>query len=281
MSELIIVGAGSAFNAKAGHCSALIKSGKAGVLLDCGALVPFALQDAGLIDDVTHVLVSHGHADHIGGIEPLAQIRYFVSLKGYPLMGKPSVPVPALVAPQRMIDVLRTEEVRGLGKIQDDFGRPLNATLETYFDLDVIEAFSTFCPEGADDMLGLRYLHADHVPGDFPAYSFEVIASQPYRSQRRILWSADTRVPLRVDGYDLVFHDCQLFQGPNRGGGDVHAYFDDLVAAIPPEQRGKVWLMHFGKNVDAWREKAAEAGFAGFAQPGQRFDLRTCTPIDA
>jgi hypothetical protein len=64
---------------------------------------------------------------------------------------------------------------------------------------------------------------------------------------------------------DLIFHDCET--GPARTG--VHSNYDELVQ-LPTVVRAKTWLYGYppGPLPDA-----AAAGFCGFVQPGQSFEL--------
>lgn len=292
MATLTWLGTGSAFNAKDGNTASLLKIEDNLILFDCGMTVPYKLKELGLINQVTHVMISHTHSDHAGGLELLAQWRYFVGQRQ-------GFKVPKLIAPRDIMEKLRLNEQLGLGNIQDEFGRPMQATLETYFDVETCGALFL------EDERGVNYdvvcIPVEHVPGGFPSYGFEINRFTPTYVTRKAFekghiaemvanasyfLTADTRSVhpseikedrprsgLGVKAYDLVFHDCQLFCGPCGGAGDVHANIHQLEAQIPQDSRGKVWLTHYGENWKDFEAQAATAGFAGFVRPEMAFEL--------
>ncbi len=80
MNELIFLGTGEAFNPELGTTSYLIKSGKDSIMIDAGYKSPDQLMKLMSKDDPSesylkehpsHLLVTHLHGDHIGGIARL------------------------------------------------------------------------------------------------------------------------------------------------------------------------------------------------------------------
>jgi ribonuclease BN (tRNA processing enzyme) len=291
--KITVLGAGSAFNFAMGNVSYLVEEGACQLLIDCGSEVPRALQKHRIIDKVTDVVLSHCHSDHIGGVELLAQIRYFYHLK------KQGVPVPRLWLTSFMEAKVRLLEQLGLGRIQDDNGRPLRASLETYFDMRILPNHSSFGEYvGPGRELSVRPIQVDHVPvpsfEDFPSYGFivkqyrEIPAKKPIGGDpdeepltetvsTSVVFSCDTREPIdRKHGgelycAELIFHDCQLFDD---GAGDVHVSLDRMVRDYPEKYRAKTWLTHYGGTLDASHQaRATGAGFAGFAEPGQVIEI--------
>lgn len=274
--NLTWLGTGSAFNFADGNVSSLLEVGDRILLFDCGFSVPRALKELGSLEKVTDIFISHTHSDHIGGLELLAQWRYFVSLRQ-------GVPLPRLTVTPDILESLRALESLGLGFIQDDFGRPVKATLETYFDVRVLPVnhpIRVYTP-GREQTLEFRYRPVEHVPGGYPSYSFDLRIGRPNADggweDRDVLLSADTREAVGMQ-HDVVFHDCQLYTGPNGGAGDVHISLDRLIKEVPESLRNRYFLVHYGGNVDAHRDRAVEAGFAGFVPPGQTYDLWTVGP---
>lgn len=266
--KITFLGTGSAFNFDAGNVSMLVEDGREVRLIDCGSTVPEALKKAGRLNDVTEIYLSHLHGDHIGGLELLAQIRYFVGQRQ-------GIKVPKLVVPRTLLERLRALEQLGLGSIQDDFGRPVKATLETYFNVMVVSQHNG----PAELFRPVEYTRVDHVPGDFPSYGF-VFTNQATEEftfftadTRRVLGGTQVFSGLGAAKAKYIFHDCQLFQGPNNGAGDVHVYYENLRDELSPELRAKTWLVHYGANVDQFRDRAKADGFAGFVEPGQSFEL--------
>jgi ribonuclease BN (tRNA processing enzyme) len=274
---LTVLGAGSAFNFDKGNVSYLVESPDGCALIDCGFTVPGALKAMGKLDAVTDVFITHTHSDHIGGIELLAQWRYFVSLHGNRKQGKPVVPLPRLWAPREVLDKLRLLEELGLGKIQDDCGRPVTATLETYFSrVDTTGCYSAIPTQVGFDVR-VSSFPVDHVPGGFPACGYLVRCDHGSLT-RTVLISGDTRKVLDYDyitGSEppfLAFHDCQLFDG---GEGDVHANLSAIGREMKEKFRKATYLIHYGGGNPGLEaiDKADGFGFRGFAEPGQRFEV--------
>jgi len=91
--SLFFIGAGNAFTKKFYQNNALIVKGQDHVLIDCGTRTPEALATLGLsVMDVHTYLITHSHADHIGGLEEVMLInRYMARRKTIP-----RIPVEAL-----------------------------------------------------------------------------------------------------------------------------------------------------------------------------------------
>lgn len=269
------IGTGSAFNGKDGNTASILRFGDVVALLDCGFSVPNELKRLGLIDEITHVFISHTHSDHAGGLELLAQWRYFVSLQK-------GIKVPTLVVPPDILERLRLNEKLGLGNIQDAHGRPLTATLETYFDVEPLPGWA-FEIKGPESDLDILYEQVEHVPGgDFPSYGWllrefakERSSREPYVSRKKLfetIITSDTRVPYESLEYvNLAFHDCQLFEGPHCGAGDVHANINQLMV-LSDEVKAKIRLVHYGENWEQFQDQVREAGLS-FVRPGQTFKL--------
>jgi ribonuclease BN (tRNA processing enzyme) len=81
--SLFFIGVGSAFSKKHNQTNLLIIKGKDHVLVDLGTKGPQALYDLGLsVTQIKNILITHSHADHIGGLEEIALMgRYAIKQK--------------------------------------------------------------------------------------------------------------------------------------------------------------------------------------------------------
>jgi ribonuclease BN (tRNA processing enzyme) len=82
------IGSGDAFGS-GGRCHTclLVRGGREGVLIDCGAAAPVALQQRGVaLTDIGLVLLSHLHGDHFGGVPLLLLDAVFNRPRRMPLV---------------------------------------------------------------------------------------------------------------------------------------------------------------------------------------------------
>ncbi|MGC8766060.1 MAG: MBL fold metallo-hydrolase, partial [Brevinematia bacterium] len=77
--SLFFIGVGSAFTKKHYQTNLLIIKGDKHLLIDCRTKCPQGLYNIGLsVTDIENYLITHSHADHIGGLEEVGLInRYF------------------------------------------------------------------------------------------------------------------------------------------------------------------------------------------------------------
>jgi ribonuclease BN (tRNA processing enzyme) len=67
--ELTFIGTGGAFSKKYFQNNVLVVKGDSHLLIDCGTRAPEALDLLGLsVGAIRNYLVTHSHADHIGGL---------------------------------------------------------------------------------------------------------------------------------------------------------------------------------------------------------------------
>lgn len=83
--ELVVLGTGAAYPGLRQACSGyMIRDRQTGLLIDCGNGVVSRLQEAGEMDNLTALIFSHIHADHLLDIFPLFYSRLYAKGKSYP-----------------------------------------------------------------------------------------------------------------------------------------------------------------------------------------------------
>ncbi len=82
-TRIFFIGVGSAFGKRLYQNNLVIIKGNDHLLVDCGTRCTQALYELGLkITDFNNFLITHSHADHIGGLEEAALMnRYFARKK--------------------------------------------------------------------------------------------------------------------------------------------------------------------------------------------------------
>jgi len=80
--SLFFIGVGSAFSKKHYQTNLLVIKGGTHVLVDCGTKTPQALFELGRsISDIKSFLITHSHADHIGGLEEAMLVNRYLTRK--------------------------------------------------------------------------------------------------------------------------------------------------------------------------------------------------------
>ena len=240
------IGTGSGLNSALGNTSFLASCTQRALLVDCGFTVPSELTRINKLRYVTDIVITHAHADHIGGLESLGFTNYFV-------FGKKGNMRPNLyLGTDEFAHKLWENSLKGgMEKIQNESNQPMNVTLDTYFKIHTGKEIKI------PGLPVARLFETPHVPG-LENYGLEF--------DNGIFYSGDT-LDLPKKDSRLIFQDCQ-FQELTI---NAHITYDKLKRDLPPEVKSKTLLVHLGKN---WNEKNPIAdGFAGFVMPGDAFEL--------
>jgi len=258
--SMFFIGTGSAFSKKFFQTNLLIIKGKDHVLIDCGSLFPFAFQECynTNISEIENVLLTHPHADHIGGVEELILNGRYVK--------KSKINI---VITDEFKDLLWNESLRG-GVQYSEAGE---MTFDDYFNQIKPEAV---CQEplriyeanvGSINLKIFRTYHVTTQNDSFEnaQYSVGVIIDN------RVVFTGDSQFkPEQLnwicENYNIeyIFHDCDV--GGYAEG--VHASYRQLKT-LPDEMKKKMYLCHY--NSAACKVDSKADGFAGFARRGKYY----------
>lgn len=271
--RVVFIGTGSAFAKRRRQSNVLIIQGDHHVLIDCGTQGPLALTDLGL--DVLRVkcyLPTHSHADHIGGFEEIGLRNRYHSRSSKPEM---------IILSDYERDLWTRSLAGGMEYCESKQGRPLQ----------LADFFKILRPL-ADETGGKMVWNYQHGPIEisimrtrhFPDTAVSIEESQWCSGvfiNGRVWISGDTmfepEYPIEYAKIaELMFHDCQLFQG------GVHASYSELMT-LPDAVRANMFLYHYGDNWDqpaSWVKKAdgftgnpVEDGFLGWAEQQIAYDF--------
>lgn len=253
--KLIFLGSGSAFTPREfNYQSNMVLQADDGhlLLIDCGTDARFSLQELGFdYRDVHDVYISHSHADHAGGLEWLCFSNYFYNHCAH----KPTLHVSKDLGGNLWEHTLSG----GLSSLEGE-----EATLETYFNVDLVDNKKSFTWKGIQFYL-IKTIHVMNAFSVMPSYGllFKI-------NDKSVYITTDTQfIPEQLTGFyeeaDIIFQDCET----SKVKSGVHAHYDQLIK-LDDSIKQKMWLYHYSPGD---LPDAKEAGFLGFVKRGQCFEF--------
>ena len=256
--SIFFLGTGNAFQKSYYHSNLLVTKGDTHILVDCGTLCPYIFEKEynSKISNVRNLILTHSHADHIGGVEELALSAYYISKNTL-----------NIVIPKEFKKNLWNESLRG--GIQ--FSENGKMTFNDYFSELPIKKnrskpFEMYEANiGSINLILFRTRHVTTKSGSFKnsQFSYGIIFD------KKVLFTGDTQynpeqIHLLLKKFpeiEHIFHDCDI-SGFSSG---VHASYVQLKK-FSPEIRKMMSLYHYSKRI---QEVDAESdGFAGFVKRG-------------
>lgn len=258
--KLKFLGVGSAFAPLSLGQSNMILTAESGdiMMIDCGMTAPYIFRDELKlkVNDIDALYVSHLHADHIGGIEWLGFMRYFVPKKD----SAGNVIKPKLfMVPDLMQELWETSLKGGMQSVE---GKIMNLT--DYFDCIPVVANTPFSWNG----YVFNPVQTIHVMSGYMfKHSYGLMIENP--NQAKTFITTDTQFcPYQLNTFynqaTTIFHDCETLPFKSH----VHAHYEDLKT-LPPEIKAKMHLYHYQNTIP----NPKDDGFQGFVFKGMEFDI--------
>lgn len=258
--SFFFVGVGSAFSKKHYQNNILIVKGNDHILVDCGITCPTALYNYGSnITKIKNILITHSHADHIGGLEEAALMGRYVTKSR-----------PKMYITKQYKKLLWNQSLRG-GNSYGEMSAGRFLTFDDYFELvepKLISKRPRPIYETNCGSINIKVFRTRHIPDNAGSWK-KAFYSTGILVDDRILFPADTQFDRELIDWmtstypiEYIFHDCQFYTG------GVHASYDELKT-LPETVRNKMYLCHYGDNFESFSPEAD--GFIGFAKEGHFF----------
>ncbi len=262
--SIFALGCGSAFSKKLNQNNIIIVKGSDHIMVDCGTKSPQALFQLGRsVTDIDTFLVTHSHADHIGGLEEAMLMGRYVSRK------RPKIIITSHY--QKLLWDFSLKGGASFNEIHD--GKELEfADLWSIIRPTWLPGYPRETYETQVGSINLKIFRTNHYPEQAASWQ-ESYYSVGLLIDNRVLFTGDTKFdPLLLAEFqkkfkiETIFHDVQFFP---KG---IHAFLNDL-ATLPNATKKKTYLMHYADNYEQYGQDVKSMGFAGFVRQGCFYDF--------
>lgn len=261
--SFFFVGVGSAFSKVNYQTNLLIIKGQDHLLVDCGTSCPYALYSyKSSITAIKNFLITHSHADHIGGLEEAALMgRYVTRVR------------PNMVITNEYKKLLWNQSLRG-GNSYGEYTDGGYLVFDDYFTQikpkPIKDAPRPFL-HAKIGSIDIKMFRTKHIPDSAGSWK-NSFYSNGVLIDDRVLFPSDTRFDKELFDWllpkyptiEYIFHDCQFYPG------GVHAAYSEL-ATLPTDVKKRIYLCHYGDNYAKF--DAVADGFAGFTQQGVYYNF--------
>ncbi len=255
--SLFFVGVGSAFTKRHYQTNLMIIKGNDHVMVDCGSKAPQALYELGLsVTDIKNFLITHSHADHIGGLEEVMLTCRFVTKE------KPNI-----IIDKKFQQLLWDLSLRGGAA----FNYEKNGSDITFKDMwhSIRPEWLPSYPRETHEIdiggISIKTFRTMHTPDSTTNWESS-FWSCGIVIDNRVMFTSDTRFDLDLfENYcslfdlEIIFHDCQFFTG------GVHAGIEELNT-LPAEIKKRLILTHYSDNWEDFQQTVKDCGFYGLAK---------------
>jgi ribonuclease BN (tRNA processing enzyme) len=254
---IYFLGCGSAFSRRHNQTNLLIVKGDRHLLVDCGTTCGRALARAGLsVLDIDDVLITHSHADHVGGLEELILMNRYVARRR-----------PRIYIPGSYQKTLWNQTLRGGAEYNERHnGKGLGFT--DYWEVVRPNNVPGSPRDGQTFTVGdiqIRTFRTRHYPEQATTWK-DAMYSIGLVIDERVIFSGDTQfdpdllpVVEPSGGAETIFHDVQFFPG------GIHASLEQL-ADLPEKYRSRIHLTHYGDNFEDKLGDINSHGFRGLVR---------------
>lgn len=262
--SLFFLGTGSAFTKKNFQNNIIVVKGDFHVLIDCGTLCPYSFSTFNSkITDIENILITHSHADHIGGLEEVALMNMYITKRR-----------PKMILTDEYKKILWENSLKGGLSLRGEDGIRQKMTFDDYFEqikpVQIKKAPRPFCSAkiGELDLKIFRTKHLFAITNNWKNsyYSVGVLIDN------RVLFTGDSKNDPELINWisseyklDAIFHDCQF------GYNAVHAQYSELKDTIPEELKSKTLLCHYNDGSENTNVK--KDGFAGLVRRGVYYEF--------
>jgi len=225
-----VIGTGDAFSKTRFGSSLLVQAEGGAILIDTPPALSHALRSyhstMGL-DDITTVLITHLHSDHVGGLEQLLFHQRLVRGQKIRILGAPEV-----------LENLWGHTLKGgMGQITSPLtGKPLAMQMDDYATLVPIKPGERF--QATDNLEVQLHLTKHHIP--------TTAVKITETGEKTFAYSSDTAFSPEIiewmDAYVMV-HEV----GAGNGWGAIEATHTSLtkLMELPASVREKMYLTHY------------------------------------